>query len=224
MAGRTIAAINDVCHSRKAVPRAVTVMPQTGVGMPAGSSGMSRVSVFRSLITLALLCAAAVSLAGCGGGVGDLFSRDAEWFGRQPRILGRSYALETPPLTEQRSIAPDDLISADGMCAGMAQTSDANAMTESEPASAAPGTPSLPAGIALGRTECEVARYAGRPDNVELANDTSGDRTAVLTYLKGSRPGIYHFVAGRRTSVERAPVPEAPPKPTKPKAKKHAAT
>jgi hypothetical protein len=223
MAGRTIAAINDVCHSREAVPRAVTVMPQTGVGMPAGSSGMSRVSVFRSLITVPLLCAAAASLAGCGGGVSDLFSRDAEWFGRQPRILGRSYALETPPLTEQRSIAPDDLISADGMCAGMAQTSDANAMTESEPATAAPGTPSLPAGIALGRTECEVARYAGRPDNVELSNDPRGDRIAVMTFLKGPRPGIYRFVAGRLAAVERAPVPAAPAKPAA-KPKKRATT
>jgi hypothetical protein len=98
-------------------------------------------------------------------------------------------------------------------------------MTESEPAAAAPDAPTLPAGIALGRTECEVARYAGHPDNVELGNDPKGDRTAVLTYLKGPRPGIYRFLAGRLASVERAPVPEAPPKPAKPsKSKKRAAT
>jgi len=162
--------------------------------------------------------------------MGDVFSRDAEWFTRQPRILGNSLALETPPLTPQRPIAPDDLISADGMCAGMATPSEANAMTAAEPAAAdpaaaAPGTPSLPAGIALGRTECEVARYAGHPDNVELGNASNGDRTAVLTYLKGPRPGIYRFAAGRLTSVERAPVPEAPPRLAKPsKSKKHAAT
>lgn len=153
-----------------------------------------------------------------------MFSRDAEWFTRQPRVFGRSLSLETPPLTEQRPIAPDDLISADGMCSGMTAPSEANAMTEGEPATAAPGTPSLPAGIALGRTECEVARYAGHPDNVELANDPRGDRTAVLTYLKGPRPGIYRFVAGRLASVERSPVPEAPPKPARPKPKKHATT
>jgi len=179
--------------------------------------------MYRSLVMLPLLCAAAGSLVGCGG-VGDMFSRDAEWFTRQPRVFGRSLALETPPLTEQRAIAPDDLITADGMCSGMAPPSEANAMTESEPAAAAPGTSSAPAGIALGRTECEVARYAGRPDNVELANDPHGDRTAVLTYLKGLRPGIYRLVGGRLASVERSPVPEAPARPAKPKPKKRAAT
>jgi hypothetical protein len=151
----------------------------------------------------------------------DMLSRDAEWFTRQPRVFGRSLTLETPPLTEQRPIAPDDLISADGMCSGMAAPSDANAMTETEPAAA--GASSLPAGIALGRTECEVARYAGHPDNVELANDTNGDRTAVLTYVKGPRPGIYRFVGGRLASVERSPVAETP-KATKPKPKKRSAT
>ncbi len=157
--------------------------------------------------------------------MGDVFSRDANWFSGQPHILGNSLALETPPLTPQRPIAPDDLISADGMCAGMAPQSEANAMTEGEPAATTPGTPALPAGIALGRTECEVARYAGQPDNVELGNAGNGDRTAVLTYLKGPRPGIYRFVAGRLASVERAPMPEAPPKPAKPgKSKKRAAT
>ena len=198
-------------------------MPQTGVGMLVGSSGMSRVSLHRSLVMLPLLCAAAGSLAGSGGmgGVGDMFSRDAEWFTRQPRLFGRSLSLETPPLTEQRPIAPDDLISADGMCSGMAAPSDANAMTESEPAAA--GTTSASAGIALGRTECEVARYAGHPDNVELANDPNGDRTAVLTYVKGPRPGIYRFVGGRLASVERSPVVETP-KPVKPKPKKRATT
>jgi hypothetical protein len=185
---------------------------------------MSRVSVRRSSIVASLLFVATGLLAGCSG-AGDMFSRDAEWFTRQPRILGNNRSLETPPLTPQRPIAPDDLISADGMCTGMAPPSEANAMTEADPATAAPGAPSLPAGIALGRTECEVTRYAGRPDNVELGNATSGDRTAILTFLKGPRPGIYHFVAGRLTSVERAPVAEAPPKPAKPsKSKKHAAT
>jgi hypothetical protein len=185
---------------------------------------MVRVSVRRSLKFGALLVAVVGPLAGCAG-AGDLFSGNTEWFTRQPRIIGNNLALETPPLTPQRQIAPDDLISADGMCSGMSPPSDANAMSEGEPAAATPAAPAMPAGIGLGRTECEVARYAGRPDNVELGNTTTGDRTAVLTYLKGPRPGIYHFVAGRLASVDRAPVPEAPPKPAKPaKSKKHAAT
>src|SRR5207237_663806 len=83
--------------------------------------------------------------------------------------------------------------------------SDVNAMTERETA-AAPAGPSASAGIALGRSECEVARYTGRPDNVEISNDPRGDRTTVLTYVKGPRPGVYRFVAGRLSSVERAPI------------------
>src|SRR5579871_3256190 len=198
-----------------------------GVGMRAGSSGMTSVSVRRLLIVVPLLCTATGLLGGCSG-AGDMFSRDADWFATRPRILGNTLTLETPPLTPQRPIAPDDLISADGMCAGMAPPSEANAMNESEPAAATPETSSMPAGIAVGRTECEVARYAGHPDNVELGNNPGGDRTAVLTYLKGPRPGIYRFVAGRLASVERAPVPEAPAKPAKStkssKSKKPAAT
>jgi len=185
---------------------------------------MVRVSVRHTLKLGALLVAAVGPLAGCSG-MSDVFSRDADWFANQPRILGNSRTLETPPLTSQRQIAPDDLISADGMCAGMAPPAEANAMTEGEQAATAPATSSMPAGIGLGRTECEVARYAGQPDSTELGNNPNGDRTAVLTYLKGPRPGIYRFVGGRLAAVERAPVPEAPPKPAKPgKSKKRAAT
>ena len=185
---------------------------------------MTSVSVRRSLKLGALLIAAVGPLGGCSN-MGDIFSGNAEWFTRQPRILGNNLALETPPLTPQRPIGPDDLISADGMCAGMVPQGEANAMSEGEPPAAAPGTPTMPAGIGLGRTECEVARYAGQPDNVELGNNTNGDRTAVLTYLKGARPGIYRFIAGRLASVDRAPVPEAPPKPARPaKPKKRAAS
>ena len=44
------------------------------------------------------------------------------------------------------------------------------------------------------------------------------------TKLTFTRPGIYRFVAGRLASVERAPVPEAPPKAVKPKPRKRATT
>jgi hypothetical protein len=168
-----------------------------------------------------LLSALAGSLAGCGGV--DVFSKDADWFNRPSRIFSNNLSLETPPLSEQRSVAPDDLISADGYCSGMAPPANANAMTESDQSQAAPAAPTGPAGIALGRTECEVARYAGRPDNVELSNDPRGDRIAVMTFLKGPRPGIYRFVAGRLAAVERAPVPAAPAKPAA-KPKKRATT
>jgi hypothetical protein len=185
---------------------------------------MSRVPPVQTRLWIApLLSAVAAALVGCSG-ASDLFSKDAEWFNRTPRLFTNNLALETPPLSEQRPIAPDDLISAEGYCSGMTVPSDANAMTDSAPATTS-AAPAAPAGIALGRSECEVARYAGHPDNVELANDARGDRTAVLTYLKGPRPGIYRFVAGRLSAVERAPIPEAPARSTKPaKPKKRATT
>jgi hypothetical protein len=143
--------------------------------------------------------------------------KDAEWFNRPSRAFGRSLALETPPLSEQRAIAPDDLISAEGYCSGMAPTADANAMTQSGASPDVAGATTAASGIALGRTECEVARYAGRPDNVELASNPGGERAATLTYLRGSRPGVYRFTGGRLTAVERAPGQPAPEKPAKPK-------
>ena len=177
--------------------------------------GTGRASVrVRGWIVAPLLTALATALVGCGS-AGDLLNRDAEWFNRPSRIFTNATQIETPPLTEQKPIAPDDLISAEGYCSGMAAPSDANALTET--VAPAANAASAPAGIALGRSECEVARYAGLPDNVEISNDPRGDRTAVLTYLKGPRPGIYRFIAGRLSSVDRAPVPETPTKPARTK-------
>src|SRR5262245_48132840 len=84
-----IAAVNDVCHSRDQLHRAATVMPQTSAGMRAGSSGIYRVPLHRSLIVVPLVCAAAGLLAGCSG-ASDLLSRDADWFAGRPRVLGNS--------------------------------------------------------------------------------------------------------------------------------------
>ena len=166
---------------------------------------------------LALLLAAPL-LAGCGGG-SDLLSKDADWFSRPGRMFIRSVSIETPPLTPDKPVTPDDLISADGQCPGMAPpgaATDANALTDGGVAAPA----ARPGAVALGHTECDVARGAGAPDSVNLSTDASGRRIALLTYTKGPRAGIYTFTSGRLSSVERAPEPAAPPKTAKPKAKK----
>jgi hypothetical protein len=93
-------------------------------------------------------------------------------------------------------------------------------------ASAAPGPmpaldtsgPQLVGGIALGMTECETVRRAGAPNNVSIGANANGERKVVLTYLTGSRPGIYTFDSGRLKEIDRAPTPAAPPK-AKPKKK-----
>ncbi len=157
-------------------------------------------------------------MAGCSTST-DLLSKDADWFSRPGRMFIRNVSIETAPLTPDKPITSDDLISADGQCAGMAPPgapADANALSDgAAPASSRPGA------VALGHTECDVARGIGAaPDNVSLSNNGRGDRVAVLTYSHGSRPGIYTFTSGRLSSVERGPEPVSQPKTAKPKAKK----
>lgn len=152
-------------------------------------------------------------IAGCSSG-SDLFSKDAEWFSRTGRVFIRNVSIETPPLTPDQPVRPDDLVSADGACPGMGPgPGDANAL--------ASGTQNAPppsgGAVALGHTECDIVRGIGAPDNVNLSNNPRGDRIAVVTYSRGARAGIYTFTGGRLSSVERGPEPVAQPKPAKPK-------
>jgi hypothetical protein len=158
---------------------------------------------------LAVALLASLPLAGCGSL--DFSLKDQEWFSR-PTMFSRSLSIETPPLSDGRPVGTADLISAEGYCAGMAAPADANAMTSSPqaPAEALQGG----AGIAIGRTECDVARAAGNPDNVAITSE-GGRRMTVLTYVRGPRPGIYRFADGRMVSMERGAEPEPQQRPTK---------
>jgi hypothetical protein len=96
-----------------------------------------------------------------------------------------------------RAVSPADLVGPEGQCAGAAPDPNAE-----------PGTPAMPqGGISLQMTECEVVRRAGTPENVEMGSNPRGDRTVVLTYSRGLRPGVYRFVSGRLQSIERGPEP-----------------
>jgi hypothetical protein len=174
---------------------------------------------------LALLLFAPL-VAGCSG-ASDLMSKDAEWFSRPGRLFIRNISIDAPPLSLNKPVTAEDLVSAEGFCAGMAapggSPADANAATDG--AAAAPG-PSTSGTVALGHTECDVVRGIGAPASVNLSNNARGDRVAVITYAQGQRAGIYTFTAGRLSSIERGPEPVAPPKTAKPKPakKKSAAT
>jgi hypothetical protein len=158
---------------------------------------------------LALLVASPL-LANCGG-LSDYSIKDQEWFARPSRMFNRAVSLETPPLNPNTPVPPTDLIGADGSCAGVAP-SEANALADGQPA---------PTGsIALGHTECDVARAAGTPDNVNISANERGDRFAVLTYTHGPRPGVYRFTSGRLTDAEGEFRPETPAKPAKKSKKK----
>jgi hypothetical protein len=152
-------------------------------------------------------------IAGCSGAT-DLLTRDAEWFSRPGRLFIRNISIDAPPLTPDRPVTSEDLVSADGFCPGMAppgSPADANA--------AAP-VPSTTGTVALGHTECDVVRGIGAPASVNLSNNPRGDRVAVVNYTQGQRAGIYTFTAGRLTSVERGPEQAPQPKPAKSKPKK----
>ena len=171
-------------------------------------------------VVLTLVLAAPL-LAGCSG-ASDLLSRDADWFSRPGRVFIKNISIETPPLTPDKPVMAEDLISADGMCPGM------SAAPGSPDANSAPGgdaaAPTAPRGgtVALGHTECDVARGAGAPDSVNLSTNERGQRVALLNYSRGSRAGIYTFTAGRLTSIERGPDPVAQPKSARPKRQKQA--
>jgi hypothetical protein len=126
-------------------------------------------------------------------------------------------------------VTAEDLITADGTCAGgpapvapeyqpepstegtVGQATRSAALPESDPLL----RPAL--GIALGMTECEVARRAGAPERVEVGADDRGERSVVLSYSRGERAGIYRFREGRLFTIERVAVVEEPKKPAKPK-------
>jgi hypothetical protein len=179
---------------------------------------------------LALLLFAPM-LAGCGATTSDIFSsdllsKDAEWFSRSGRLFIKNVSIDTPPLTPDKPVTAEDLVSAEGACPGMAAANsptNANALSDG---TAAPAPPPAPTGtVALGHTECDVVRGIGAPNSVNISRNERGDRVAVINFSQGAgaRAGIYTFTSGRLTSVERGAEPVAEPKPAKPKKKKPAA-
>ena len=157
-------------------------------------------------------------LAGCAGS--DLLSRDAEWFSGPSRLFIRN--IEAPPLSPNKPVTAEDLVSAEGYCPGMAPPAGgpADANAAADPAAGGPVVPSTTGTVALGHTECDVVRGIGAPASVSLSNNPRGNRVAVVTYTQGQRAGIYTFTAGRLSSIERGPEAEAPPKTAKSRAKK----
>jgi hypothetical protein len=147
----------------------------------------------------------------------DLLSKDAEWFSRSGRLFIKNVSIDTPPLTPDKPVTAQDMVSADGACPGMASAGGpANANASSDSATAA----STPVGtVALGHTECDVVRGIGPPASVNISNNARGERVAVINYSQGQRAGIYTFTAGRLTSIERGSDP-VEPNTAKPKAKK----
>jgi len=169
---------------------------------------------------LALLLVLAPAIAGCSGASSmfqsDRLSKDAEWFSRPGRLFIKNVSIDAPPLTPDKPVTSEDLVSAEGACPGMqppAGPADANASTDAPAGAPPPGTTGT---VALGHTECDVVRGIGAPDSVNISANERRERLAIVTWSHGPRAGIYTFTAGRLSSIEGVPTPPAPPK-SKPK-------
>jgi hypothetical protein len=171
--------------------------------------------------SLFALLALAPALAGCNSSLeqfqSDFMSKDAQWFQRSGRLFIRNVSIDAPPLTPDKPVTAEDLVSADGACPGM--TPPASALTDNT----AGAPPPVGGTVALQHTECDVIRGIGAPDSVNISTAPGGGRMAVVTYLHGPRAAIYTFSGGRLQSVEAAPEQPALPKTAKPKPKKKSA-
>jgi hypothetical protein len=148
---------------------------------------------------LALLLFAPV-IAGCSSASdmfsSDLLSKDAEWFSRSGRLFIRNVSIETPPLTPNKPITSDDLVSAEGYCPGMAPPggpASSNALAEGPAASPPPTTTGT---VALGHTECDVVRGIGAPGSVSLSNNGRN------LYLHGWTPDLDRAGARRGAAAQ----------------------
>jgi hypothetical protein len=171
----------------------------------------------RTLTGRPKIFAGVVMLAAAAGGCGSVSLPDAGGVSLVPKVtaLSRPDWLTYSGAKDEfslRPVTPADLVTEGGQCAASAaeaQTAADDGMQQ-QPALAS-------GGIALQMTECDVVRRAGAPEQFQIGANERGERSVVLTYVRGPRPGIYHFSAGRLASIERAP--GAPGAKAAPKAK-----
>jgi len=164
-----------------------------------------------------LAALAAAALAGCG----EMDTQQA-WFAKPLDVFGRNSGYTFSELQEtkqrKRAITANDLVSGNGTCAPRpmaaapaAQPAPAAGQAGRSPPPAQTTADLFGGGIALGMSECDVVFRAGPPSAVQIASNPNGDRTAVLTYNEGPRPGIYHFLRGELAEMDRVETPAPPP-------------
>ena len=118
-----------------------------------------------------------------------------------------------------RPVTPADLVGR-GPMREPAAAAPAPTSPDAGPDAAARGVPLVQGGIALQMTECDVVLRSGPPEQLEFGTNERGDRTVVITYIRGNRPGVYRFAGGRLYSIERPPGPPPTERPQKGKVKK----
>lgn len=159
--------------------------------------------------------AAIVALSGCS----NLDWDSSPWFRKPLDLTGRNSGYAYSDLEEarlQRPISPNDLIEPNGSCPPQAAPAAPAAPPAPSNQAASPAPPPEPQstlgeGVGLGMSECEVVYRAGQPTNIQLGKSPNGDRTAVLTFQSGPRPGIYRFQRGRLVEMDELPEASSPP-------------
>jgi hypothetical protein len=183
--------------------------------------------------------AVAIGLLGCA----DVDANKDSWFAKPFQFVSRNGGYQFSELQETKDrskvISAGDLVDSNGACpaplapaARAAPVQPAPAVAPGNPADAPPtpdANPLFGGGVALGMSECDIVDRAGAPNSVQLGNNPNGDRTAVLTFNAGPRPGIYHFERGALMEIDGVPAPPAAPKvakkkPANPPKQKQAAT
>ena len=168
----------------------------------------------------------ALALAGCANA--DVFDTNERWFGRPFDFKGRNAGYTFSELQDTNArrgaVGANQLVDANGACPAAPAVNVAPASAESQgvaPAPAGSAEPSLLGdAVGLGMSECDVVYRAGAPANVQIGANPNGERSVVLTYNSGPRPGIYRFESGRLMTMDRVEVAEKPaPKGTKKKPK-----
>jgi hypothetical protein len=198
------------------------MVTQNGVCIPAGRSVGDIDAVLRvfsskpaaKLVLAALTCLLAAACSSGPASDSGIFSKPSSFFATPDWL--KDTAPAEGALT--RRVSPEDLAGADGRCAG-AGIEVAPSGPEGEAAPRPDAPPVMAGGVGLGMSECEVIRRAGPGENFQIGTNDRGERTVTLTYIQGSRPGIYRFQAGRLTSIERAPESPAAARVAKPKPK-----
>jgi hypothetical protein len=148
-----------------------------------------------------LWISAALALSGCAAVDWESFrAPDSSVFA--PRSVAALRDTSLKPVTAE------DLVDAGGNCAAPFASATADPSAPASP-------PPISAGVGLDMTECEVVKRLGPPERVEIGTNARSERTLTMTYVRGSRPGVYQFVSGRLNTMERGPEPEPPPKPAR---------
>lgn len=170
-------------------------------------------------LRLGAVMALMVAVSGCAND----FDTSGAWFSRSLDLFGSKSGYTYSNLDEtrlDRPITSADLVDANGACparpvptpaAAPPAAGDARGNTDTSAEMAA----LLGAGVAIGMSECDVVARLGRPTAVNLGTAPNGERSAVLTFQTGPRPGVYRFAGGRLKEMDSVEPPPPAPKATK---------